>query len=176
MSRTNREGGEINMEMEKCPCGNEAPYVECCGPLLEGRRLAKTPEEMLRSRYTAFTRSDVDYIMRTVSPKRRTEYNREEMQDWAANSDWHQLEILRTQDGGAEDKVGQVEFIAHYTYGGEKKAHHERALFVKDGAEWFFEDGTMVLGKPVVRTEPKVGRNDPCTCGSGLKYKKCHGR
>ena len=26
------------------------------------------------------------------------------------------------------------------------------------------------------RTGPKVGRNDPCPCGSGLKYKKCHGR
>ena len=27
----------------------------------------------------------------------------------------------------------------------------------------------------VVRTFPKVGRNDPCPCGSGQKYKKCHG-
>ena len=25
------------------------------------------------------------------------------------------------------------------------------------------------------RDEPKVGRNDPCPCGSGKKYKKCHG-
>jgi preprotein translocase subunit SecA len=30
-------------------------------------------------------------------------------------------------------------------------------------------------GKPVRRNEPKVGRNDPCPCGSGKKYKKCHG-
>jgi uncharacterized protein YecA (UPF0149 family) len=29
--------------------------------------------------------------------------------------------------------------------------------------------------KPMVRSEPKVGRNDPCPCGSGKKYKKCHG-
>ncbi len=29
--------------------------------------------------------------------------------------------------------------------------------------------------KPIVRTGPKVGRNDPCPCGSGKKYKKCHG-
>jgi hypothetical protein len=28
---------------------------------------------------------------------------------------------------------------------------------------------------PVVRAEPKVGRNDPCPCGSGKKYKRCHG-
>jgi preprotein translocase subunit SecA len=30
--------------------------------------------------------------------------------------------------------------------------------------------------KPVKRTSPKVGRNEPCPCGSGRKYKKCHGR
>jgi preprotein translocase subunit SecA len=29
---------------------------------------------------------------------------------------------------------------------------------------------------PVVRTEKKVGRNDPCPCGSGKKYKNCHGQ
>ena len=29
--------------------------------------------------------------------------------------------------------------------------------------------------KAVVRDAPKVGRNDPCPCGSGKKYKKCHG-
>jgi preprotein translocase subunit SecA len=29
---------------------------------------------------------------------------------------------------------------------------------------------------PVVRDAPKVGRNDPCPCGSGKKYKHCHGR
>src|SRR3989440_286526 len=29
--------------------------------------------------------------------------------------------------------------------------------------------------KTIVRSQPKVGRNDPCPCGSGKKYKKCHG-
>jgi len=29
---------------------------------------------------------------------------------------------------------------------------------------------------PVVRAEAKVGRNDPCPCGSDLKFKKCHGK
>jgi preprotein translocase subunit SecA len=30
--------------------------------------------------------------------------------------------------------------------------------------------------EPIVRQVPKVGRNDPCPCGSGKKYKKCHGQ
>ena len=31
-------------------------------------------------------------------------------------------------------------------------------------------------GVPTKREEDKVGRNDPCPCGSGKKYKKCHGQ
>jgi uncharacterized protein YecA (UPF0149 family) len=29
--------------------------------------------------------------------------------------------------------------------------------------------------QPQRRESPKLGRNDPCPCGSGKKYKKCHG-
>ena len=39
--------------------------------------------------------------------------------------------------------------------------------------KWFYVDGDMVKPKPVVRDKPKVGRNEPCPCGSGRKYKKC---
>jgi hypothetical protein len=35
--------------------------------------------------------------------------------------------------------------------------------------------GDDATPKTVRRDEPKVGRNDPCPCGSGKKYKKCHG-
>jgi preprotein translocase subunit SecA len=35
-------------------------------------------------------------------------------------------------------------------------------------------DGPAVKAAPI-KVEPKVGRNDPCPCGSGKKYKKCHG-
>jgi len=28
---------------------------------------------------------------------------------------------------------------------------------------------------PIRNTQPKIGRNEPCPCGSGKKYKKCHG-
>src|SRR5438045_5027679 len=36
--------------------------------------------------------------------------------------------------------------------------------------------GDDAVVKTVRRDEPKVGRNDPCPCGSGKKYKKCHGK
>jgi preprotein translocase subunit SecA len=37
------------------------------------------------------------------------------------------------------------------------------------------EEKPRAKQETVVRTHPKVGRNDPCPCGSGKKYKKCHG-
>jgi len=36
-------------------------------------------------------------------------------------------------------------------------------------------DGALLLFEQVRRDEPKVGRNDPCPCGSGKKFKQCHG-
>jgi curved DNA-binding protein CbpA len=37
------------------------------------------------------------------------------------------------------------------------------------------EDEDSALPEPVRRSQPKVGRNDPCPCGSGKKYKRCCG-
>jgi preprotein translocase subunit SecA len=39
----------------------------------------------------------------------------------------------------------------------------------------YFDPSTPVKQAPV-RVEPKIGRNDPCPCGSGKKYKQCHGK
>jgi hypothetical protein len=50
-----------------------------------------------------------------------------------------------------------------------------RALFFSPAADGLpeVEPERMVSGHTVVRSDPKVGRNDPCPCGSGRKYKKC---
>jgi preprotein translocase subunit SecA len=37
-------------------------------------------------------------------------------------------------------------------------------------------DTAVAVAPPFVRAGQKVGRNDPCPCGSGKKYKHCHGR
>ncbi|MDH1443675.1 preprotein translocase subunit SecA [Pseudomonas sp. GD03721] len=47
------------------------------------------------------------------------------------------------------------------------------ALMVEDSAA---EEGDVAVAAAPVRAEPKVGRNEPCPCGSGKKYKHCHGQ
>jgi uncharacterized protein len=40
-------------------------------------------------------------------------------------------------------------------------------------AYWMARGGMATLQEPFTHTEPRVGRNDPCICGSGKKFKKC---
>ena len=78
--------------------------------------------------------------------------------------------------GGENDDEGYVEFIAHYSANGQTVEHHEHSYFKRLDGEWKFIDGEIESGVPYVREEPKIGRNDPCPCGSGKKYKKCCGK
>jgi SEC-C motif-containing protein len=79
------------------------------------------------------------------------------------------------EKGGVEDDQGKVEFIAKFRRQNEDLRHHELATFVKIGGVWYFDDGRTPPPKTVRREDPRIGRNDPCHCGSGKKFKKCHG-
>ena len=160
--------------MTACPCLSEKNYDDCCGPLHQGQA-ALTAEALMRSRYSAFVKGLVPYILETVHPDKRAEHDEAAIRKWSRDSDWQGLEIVETRDGLAEDEQGSVEFIARFKEKGKSCIHHELAHFKKDEGRWYFHDGGVVKPKTVQRTQPKVGRNDPCHCGSGKKFKKCCG-
>ncbi|MEO7424021.1 MAG: YchJ family protein [Fibrobacteria bacterium] len=164
------------MANELCPCGTQKPFAQCCEPVLKGERAAESPVELMRARYSGFARQEIDFILNSVSPARRKEFDRKGIEDWSRNSEWAGLEIVSTEKGGPQDTTGKVEFIARYAEkGGEKQEHHELATFVKLNGIWYFDDGRTPPVKQVISAGPKIGRNDPCHCGSGKKFKKCHG-
>jgi len=160
---------------EKCPCGSGLAYTECCEPLIRGERPAPTAEQLMRSRYTAYVNKEIPYLQTSLHPDHRKDYNEKTTREWAESADWLGLDIVRTEAGGADDKEGTVEFIASFSHEGKKTEHHEVASFQKMDGNWFFVHGEPPAPKTVVRAAPKVGRNDPCTCGSGKKFKKCCG-
>jgi SEC-C motif-containing protein len=124
----------------------------------------------MRSRYVAYTRADIDYIARTLAPESQDDFDPSAAANWAKQSTWLGLRIVRTERGEASDDDGVVEFVATYSAGGQRVEHHERSEFRKGGdGQWLF-----MRGAPPAPA-PKVGRNDPCPCGSGKKYKKCCG-
>ncbi len=160
---------------EKCPCGSGNDYSACCQQLIEGARPASTAEEMMRSRYTAYATAKIDYLKSTTHPDKLSEFDEKSALSWAKKSAWHGLSVVAVEKGGAEDETGTVEFVAEYSQKGNRVKHHELSEFRKKDGAWYFWDGSPVPVETYVRQGPKVGRNDPCPCGSGKKYKKCCG-
>ena len=158
-----------------CPCGSGSAYAACCEPLITGQREADTAEALMRARYTAYARAETEFLLASLHPDNRDEHEPDKIRAWAEESKWHGLEILGTEAGGPADETGYVEFVAEYTYDSERSHHHERAVFSRHEGRWYFVEGDPVKGRPYVRNAPKVGRNDPCPCGSGRKYKRCCG-
>ena len=160
--------------MNNCPCGSGVEYAGCCEPVITGVSVAETAEQLMRARYSAHVGVQTDFIFESIHPDHRQGYDHKGTKEWAENTDWQGLEIIGTQNGMPEDSTGEVEFIARFSEKGGKREHHENAHFVRQDGRWYFTDGVMVRQKPIIAN--KVGRNDPCTCGSGLKYKKCCGK
>ena len=156
--------------IEHCPCGNSIPYKKCCGVFIEGTQRPDTAEKLMRSRYSAYTLQNDKYLLETWHPKTRP--NTKPSDD--DNTTWTNLEILRTEGGLKNDAEGVVEFIATCDVKGNTSHIHETSNFLYEDDRWYYVDAQ--IQQPVRREIPKIGRNDPCHCGSNKKFKKCCGR
>ena len=166
---------------DPCPCHSGKVYGDCCGLIIGGDQKAPTAESLMRARYTAYAIDNVDFLFASSGDAIRAEFDAAGAHKWARNSVWTGMEVLDVQGGGIDDNEGTVEFVAHYTVKHQPFSHHERSLFKRVEGEWRFIDGELITpenqkGVTIVRDAPKVGRNDPCPCGSGKKYKHCCGR
>jgi SEC-C motif-containing protein len=159
--------------MELCPCGSGSSYTTCCEPFHSGVAIAPTAEALMRSRYAAYVKVIIPYILQTTAPEARKTLDEKATQSWAEDTDWRGLEIMRTEKGSATDSEGVVEFAAHFKENNERRKHHEIAVFKKIEDKWYYDDGKLPTPNQVQREQPKVGRNENCPCGSGKKYKKC---
>ena len=159
-----------------CPCGSGKAYAVCCGPILKGSAAAETAEALMRSRYSAYVTGRLDFLAESLHPEHRDDLDIAATRRWSQRARWLNLEVVSSREGGPEDDQGEVEFIASYREKGVVKLHRERASFQRRDGVWYYVDGELVKPETAVHTQPKVGRNDPCPCGSGRKYKKCCGR
>lgn len=161
--------------MSLCPCGSNRELEECCRPIIKGSRRAQTAVELMKARYVAYTTGDVNFIISSHDPETRENVSKEATEEWSRSARWLGIEILSTIGGSPDDDDGVVEFVASFELEGKKINHHEKSYFKKINGNWFFVDG-QIVPETYVRSAPKVGRNDPCPCGSGKKYKFCCGK
>ncbi|MFT4224818.1 YchJ family protein [Micropruina sp.] len=114
-----------------CPCGG-GRYAECCAPYLRREEWPPTAEALMRSRYTAFTLADAEYLLRTWHP--RTRPDTLELDD----RQWTGLDVVDQVDGGPDDMMGIVGFVAHFRLDGHTGALTERSAFVRRGSRWVY--------------------------------------
>lgn len=142
---------------------------------MTGAAAAPTAEALMRSRYSAYVEHAVDYLGDTLHPEHSSDWDREATRRWAESAEWLGLEILSTEAGQSGDSEGWVEFVARFNEGGKLQQHHERSRFRVHEGRWYYVDGELPKPQTQRHEGPRVGRNDPCPCGSGKKYKKCCG-
>jgi SEC-C motif-containing protein len=158
-------------ENQRCPCQSGLWYSECCEAVLSGRKQAGTAEALMRSRYSAYVVGDTAYVLRTWHASTRpSTLETDTIPAWCG------LEIIRTEKGQEEDDEGLVEFRARALSQQNLVELHEESRFVKEDGQWLYVSGDIrEETPPKARATDKVGRNSPCPCGSGKKYKKCCG-
>ena len=127
-----------------CPCGRTdakgrvLPLAQCCGRYLGHFHSTPAPDapSLMRSRYSAFTLRDRDYLLATWH-----ERTRPAVLDFDDGAKWLGLEVRDARDIDATH--AEVEFVARYRVGGRAVRLHERSRFVREGGRWFYVDGDM---------------------------------
>lgn len=153
-----------NRNTHLCLCFSGVDYDECCWPYHMGKKTVESAERLIRTRYTAYCHGDVGYLVSTIHPGARRFGISRTIRKTIKNTRWAGLKIINSKE---EDNKAYVDYIAfHLTNNLEQ--FHEKARLIKYKDEWYFADSESL---PPVR----FSRNDPCYCGSGKKFKKCHG-
>jgi SEC-C motif-containing protein len=161
----------MNNALPACPCGSARQFAQCCEPLLRGAQTAETASQLMRSRYSAFATDTFDYLVRTHHPSQRAADERAQLESQANTLQWLALQLCDSSDGTAGQQHGEVEFKAFFRAAGNLRCLHERSRFVHENGQWFYLDAVFCREQRV-----DAGRNDACICGSGRKFKQCHGR
>ena len=155
---------------EPCLCGSGKAFDACCEPLLNGDRIADTAEQLMRSRFTAHAVEDFEYLHNTYVPTVDTPYETEE---YDSHINWTKL-VIHSHEPDVRPGISHVDFSAYFAEKGREGVMHEKSEFIQRDGVWLF-NRPLREGPAPVKASPKVGRNDPCPCGSGKKYKKCCG-
>lgn len=146
-------------DMPECPCGSGQSYQYCCRRYHQHGEPAPTPEALMRSRYSAFVLKLANYLLATWHPDTRPATL--QLDD---SPDWTGLQVLSS---GEQEDRGQVHFRAVYRLPGGFGYLEEASDFVREDGHWFYLSGQTREG----HLDP--GRNEPCPCGSGRKFKAC---
>ena len=122
-----------------CPCQSGKKTKGCCAPIIKGTP-ARTPEALMRSRYTAYATGNINHIIKTTHPD--GDHYREDREAW-----WKEIDVfcteftfhgLEVQESKVVDHQGWVTFHANITKGEEDVSFTERSFFLLEGDRWLY--------------------------------------
>jgi len=156
-----------------CPCGSKKEYLNCCLPIIAGDKKARTPEQLMRSRYSAYAKKCTDYIYNSYAIESQKAQSFDELSSWAHQTQWLNLEINSTssldQPSSTTSYFPTVDFTAYYRHENIFFKMREISRFIFEDLQWRYFDGNIV--EHIELPTPK--RNDLCLCQSGKKFKQC---
>jgi SEC-C motif-containing protein len=128
-----------------CPCQSGYSFGQCCQTILDNTsiQVAKTAEQLMRSRYCAYTIKDSEYLLKTWHLKYRPASLDLNTEDERSQQQWIGLKIKKIIQGGQHDKSGQVHFIARYKINGKAYKLEENSFFEKMNGTWFYLNGII---------------------------------
>ncbi len=129
-------------KIKTCPCGTGLTLAQCCQPLLNNEQPAATAVALMRSRYSAYTLRDADYLQRTWHSSTRPA----QLDLSSSPQNWQRLNIIDTVAGQPDDDSGEVEFVAIYKINGRAERLHERSRFEREDQQWRYIDGVIIDG------------------------------
>jgi SEC-C motif-containing protein len=154
--------------IKHCTCGNELTFEVCCKPIIDGKVAAKNAEILMRSRFSAYSLKNYQYILQTYILAQRSKLTISELADSAQDTQWLSLQVIAHH---SQANTAQVEFKAFYQIHNSYYVMHEISDFVFEAGTWLYADGVIKKDSGELSQE----RNSQCLCGSGKKYKKCCG-
>ncbi|MDF1662180.1 MAG: YchJ family metal-binding protein [Planctomycetota bacterium] len=150
-----------------CPCGSPK-YSECCQPCLDGQAHAKSPEALMRSRYSAYIELRPQYLYDSRHSSTRNKRTVQELEENCKAISFQSLTILEAPLPEEDEKEAFVEFRAVFKKNEEWGYTQEKSRFFKEDGQWFFVDSQF--------NDPQLKPEDPCWCPEGQSFGQCHGR
>lgn len=158
--------------IKNCYCGSGIEYFSCCGKFISGDCAPNTPEQLMRSRYSAYAQGIIDYIAATMSGTALDGFDNVSSKKWADSVIWLGLNVINAYN--QSDDHGFVEFSAKFLQKNNKLQEiHELSEFIIQDGKWMYIDGKH-LPTTAEYANKIVPRNQSCPCGSGRKFKSCH--
>lgn len=161
----------------KCYCQSGKALSQCCQPIIIGEKIAKSPEQLMRSRYSAYALKQANYIYNTYAKNVRIAQSVTEINDWCNAARFTCLVVHHASPFSLmkstpfetnENSYPTVEFSAFFHQEGCFYQIREVSRFTIENSRWYYLDGDIKMNQ-----ELTVKRNQACPCMGGKKYKQC---